>query len=83
MMSSLLPLLCTVEILSFHFNFALRGHRGENACIMMLYDTEEKYMSQKWSVKRCGQKNPREIALRGDSVFQKPSVPKIKCQKKS
>jgi hypothetical protein len=43
MMSSLLPLLCTVEILSFHFNFTLRGHRGENACIKVLYDTEEKF----------------------------------------
>jgi hypothetical protein len=52
MMSSLLPVFCTVEILSFHFNLALRGHRGENACIKMLYDIEEKYMSQKWSVKR-------------------------------
>ncbi len=40
MTSSLLPLLYTVEILSFHYDFALRGHRGENACIKMLYDTE-------------------------------------------
>ncbi len=91
MISSLLPLLCTVEILSFHFYLVLRGHRGENACIIMLYGTEKKYVSQKWSIKHWFEmwikKNPREIALRGgltrDSIFQNPSVAKIRCQTKA